>query len=152
MPSAAFGYAFVTDVENELSSNNDKNPIIEIKDLEDDVVLGLTPTSIYMLISEQARDQINKELQEAYNKNMESFTDSFGSFIVGEYEPLTDSKIEYNLRDIENVKEVNGILSFTYFKEYSVRFEDVLSTNGKQILANFNKQDIVEFLSEYKKI
>ena len=152
-PSLAFGFTS-TGVEEVIDSNLGEKPapIIEITDINDDVTLGLTSTSVYMVISEQTREQINKDLEEAYHKEMESFNDSFGSFIVGEYQPLTDRKIEYDLDDIENIKDINGILTFTYFKEYSVRFEDVLAINGKQVLASFQKEDIQNFINEFEKV
>jgi len=137
---------------NYKASDPDQDKIIEISDKYSEVKLGLTSSSVYMVISEEIRSKINKNLKERFSKITDSFVDSHGTFIIGDFQPLTSSRIEYNLEDIREITYKNGTINFEYKYHQEVKFEDVIALNGNRALSNFEKSDLINFIKHYKNI
>ncbi len=125
-------------------------PTIEITDKYDEVVLGMTESKVYMIISDQLKEQMNKDLERAYINDLQSFNDSNGLFIIGTYQPLLDTKIEYHRNDIHDIYLKDGTIHFEYNTLHSVLFSDIYSSNGKNALSNFSKKDLENFVKHFK--
>lgn len=119
--------------------------ILEITDRYKEVKLGLTTSSVYMVIDEKTRSYINNELQNQYNKDLEDFNDSEGNFIPSEHTFLQSNVIEIAFDDFDEIKFINGSLKFNYSKNVSFHFENIVSTNGNKALDNFYLEDLELF-------
>jgi hypothetical protein len=130
---------------NAFASDNERDVILEITDRYKEVKLGLTETSIYMIIDERTRSFVNLELQNQYKKDLSDFNDSEGNFIPGEYSHLSSNIIEISFSDIKNLDFSNGILRINYSRKIPFHLEDVLSINGNKALDNFYIEDLEMF-------
>ncbi len=123
--------------------------IFEITDKYNEVRLGITENSIYMVVSEDVREIVNKNFQNQSIIEANNFEDSEGNFISGYTSYLANNKIEYNHDEIIEVKFLNGKLSFDYLNTPEVSFEDIFSTNGTKALNNFYVEDLEAFILAY---
>jgi len=128
-----------------IAAENEKDTIIEITDRYKEVKLGITETSIYMIIDERIRSIVNSELRHQYEKDIEDFNDSEGNFIPGVYSFLSSNIIEIPLSDIQDLEFRNGSLRFNYSTNVSFQLEDVISLNGNKVLDNFFVEDLESF-------
>lgn len=124
------------------AANNEKETIIEITDRYKEVKLGLTESTIYMVIDERIRSLVNMELQNQYEKDLQDFEDSEGNFVPGSYSFLSSNIIEIPLSDIKNLQFKNGTLRINYSGNVPFQLEDVTSLNGNKALDNFYIEDL----------
>lgn len=122
------------------------DPVLEITDRFNEVKMGLTENSVYMIFSEKARSVANKNFQTQYEVDSQKFEDSEGNFIVGSAYFLETNKIEYQLDDISGINFTNGKLSFIYKSKSEIGFEDIYSYNGTRALNNFYVEDLEAFI------
>lgn len=123
--------------------------IFEITDKHNEVRLGITENSIYMVVSERVREIANKNFQNQSLIEENNFKDSEGNFISGYTTYLASNKIEYNHDEIIEVRFLNGKLSFNYLNTPEIGFEDIFSTNGTKALNNFYVEDLEAFILAY---
>ncbi|RNC85458.1 MAG: hypothetical protein ED557_01410 [Balneola sp.] len=123
--------------------------LFEISDKFNEVRLGITETSIYMVVSERVRDIANKNFQDQNSIEENNFKDSEGNFISSYTTYLESNKIEYSHDEIIEVKFLNGKLSFNYLNTPEIGFEDIFSTNGIKALNNFYVEDLEAFILAY---
>ncbi|MTI86612.1 MAG: hypothetical protein FH748_01445 [Balneolaceae bacterium] len=130
----------------------DKDPkiIIEFYDKYNEVKLGLTDEFVFMEFSSKIREQINKELTEQHIKDVDSFVDSGGEFIISSPTVLRSNRIQYNLEDIEDIEFEKGVLQFEYRQKSDVGFEDIISQDGTKALSSFYVEDLEQFALTYK--
>ena len=127
-----------------------QNPILEISDKNKEIRFGITETKIYMVISDTYRDYANQQFQEKYRRDIDSFTDSNGSFIVSEAAYLETNTIEFDLDEIESVQFEDGKLHFIYRSRSEIGFEEILSLNGLNTLNSFAAEDLELFANTFK--
>ena len=143
--SSAFGYSDTGECK---SGKEDGETVLEIRDKGNEVRLGLTKTSVFMSFSSEVLSKINAHLELEFRKNISDFTDSRGEFIASPIEYLSESKINYNIRDIRTVENVNGELKFRYYNKKPVSFEDVYFENGP-VLNQFSEKDAKNFVDQF---
>ena len=124
------------------ASNNEIDTILEITDRYKEVKLGVTESSIYMVIDEKIRSRVNMELQNQYEKDLRDFDDTEGNFVPGSYSFLSSNIIEISFSDIDKIEFSNGTLRINYSRSVPVHFEDVISVNGNKALDNFYIEDL----------
>lgn len=119
--------------------------ILEISDKNDQIRLGITNSSVYMIIDDDLVYKMNQTI--AYLNNRESmfFEDSAGNFIPYTYHPLTSNVIEIPLEEIDNINFNKGKLSFSYNAVQDIPLEDVIFPNGTAALDNFFVEDLEQF-------
>ena len=127
------------------------DPILEITDRFNEVKMGLTENSVYMIFSENARSVVNKNFQNQYEADNQKFEDSEGNFIVGPAHFLETNKIEYQIVDISGISFTNGKLSFEYKRKADIGFEDIFSFDGTRVLNNFYVEDLEAFIFTFTK-
>ena len=125
-------------------------PILEITDKFNEVRLGITNNSIYMIFSENVRSIANKSLQTKYEVDSQNFEDSEGNFIVGSVSYLETNRLEFSLDDIQNINFKNGKLSFHYKNKSTIGFEDIYSYSGTKALNNFYVEDLEAFIFTFR--
>jgi len=131
----------------------DKTPsVFQIEDKYSEVKLGLTKSSVYMLIKSSVKDYINQELVQRHSIEASRFIDSQGHFLLGEIVLLNSDKVEYSFSDIEEVSFEDGKLTFTYSNTKSFVFSDILGTDGNPALNNFYVEDLEKFYQNFKKL
>ncbi len=123
--------------------------IFEITDKHNEVRLGLTENSVYMIVSERVREIANKNFQDQSSIEENNFKDSEGNFISSFTTYLESNKIEYERDEIIEVKFINGKVSFHYLNTPEISFEDIFSTNGTKALNNFYVEDLEAFVLAY---
>ena len=135
-------------------SKNDKGDetLIEITDKYNQVRLGLTNHSVYMILDEKVLDNFNTKLSTSYKNEMEFFYDSDGNFIPSNHTYLQTEKISIKLKYISQVNFSNGKLDFTYSKSQDLYFEDVVTPNGSYALENFFVEDLERFYLAFSQI
>ncbi|MCG8372201.1 MAG: hypothetical protein MI700_01640 [Balneolales bacterium] len=126
------------------------DPIFEIIDRFGEVRLGLTGSSVYIIVSEDIKDLANTELQYQQKLDMHSFEDSEGNFIPLRSNILSSNKLEFSLEDISSVEFKNAKIEFTHSNSSSLTFSDIHATNGNNILENFYLEDLEAFYIAYK--
>lgn len=146
----AFSGAIIA--ENAYPISGDKPTIFQIEDKYNEVKLCLTKSSIYMQIKSSVKDYINQEIVQRHSIEASQFIDSQGHFLLGDMVLLSSEKIEYSFDDIEDITFEDGVISFTYNKDKSFTFSDILSTDGNPALQNFYVEDLEKFYMNYKKI
>ena len=127
------------------------DPILEISDRFNEVKMGLTENSVYMIFSEHARSVVNKNFQNQYEVDSHKFEDSEGNFIVSPAHYLENNKIEYQIDDISGINFSNGKLSFVYKSKSGIGFEDIYSFDGTRALNNFYVEDLEAFIVTFTK-
>ncbi len=130
---------------NLFAANNEEDIVFEITDRYKEVKLGITETSIYMVIDERIRSLVNLELQTQYEKDLADFIDSDGGMIPGVHTYLSTNRIEIPFSDLHSLDFRNGTLRFNYSKNILIPLEDVISLNGNKALDNFYVEDLEEF-------
>lgn len=128
-----------------------RDPVLEITDRFNEVKMGLTENSVYMIFSENARSVANKNFQTQYEVDSQKFEDSEGNFIVGPANYLESNKVEYQLDDISGINFTNGKLSFVYKNKSGISFEDIYSFDGTRALNNFYVEDLEAFIVTFTK-
>ena len=126
-------------------------PVLEIKDKFNEVRMGLTESSVYMIFSERARSIANKNFQDQYEVDTQKFEDSEGNFIVGSAFFLETNRIEYQMDDISGINFTNGKLTFIYKNKSDICFEDIYSYDGTRALNNFYVEDLEDFIFTFTK-
>lgn len=121
----------------------------EITDLSNQVILGINKHSVYMYFSEDLRSYLNWTFEEEYLRDLNSFMDSNGEFIPVPAIYIHESKIEYELSNIQRVVFDNGKIGFTYKERLAVSFEDILLPSGS-VLSNFSAEDAQKFIEFYE--
>lgn len=134
------------------ASNNDKEVLLEITDRYKEVKLGITNSTVYMVIDERIRSQVNVELQNIYNKEFEDFNDSEGNFIPTEHIYLQSNIIEISFDSISKVEFNNGALSFDYSSNIRFPFENIISQNGHRAIDNFYVEDLELFFQAFQNL
>lgn len=133
-------------------SDTQCNKSIEINDLSNQIILGIDNKTVYMYFSEDLRSYLNWTYEEKYLRDLNSFKDSNGEFIPVPAIYINESKVEYELGDIQRVTINDGILVFTYNKRLAVSFEDILLPSDS-VLSNFSAEDLQKFFDFfYRKV
>lgn len=131
---------------------SDLKILFEISDKYNEVQLGVTETTVYMIFSDDIRELANKLFLDQHKKDVETFADSEGNFIMSDMTYLESNKIEYDFEDIKNLKFESGVLSFDYASHKKVKFEDIFSYNGTKALSNFYVEDLELFAIKFSKL
>jgi hypothetical protein len=118
---------------------------LEITDLSNQVILGINKKSVYMYFSEDLRTYLNWTYEEEYLRDLNSFMDSNGEFVPVPAIYIHESKIEYDINDIQRIVIRNGVIGFTYHNRLAVSFEDILLPGGS-VLSNFSEDDVEKFI------
>lgn len=126
--------------------------LFEISDKYHEVQLGITESTVYMVFSDDLREIANKYFLDQYKKDVESFADSEGNFIMSDVTYLESNRIEYDFEDIKKLNFENGVLSFDYSTQKKVKFEDIFSYNGTKALNNFYIEDLELFAIKFSKL
>ncbi len=135
----------------ETKSPDKDDLIIAIKNNSGDVILGLSDTKVYMVLSDEILTQVNHHLEEEFWKNVEDFTNSRGEFIASPAEYLSESLIEYDLREVRSVELSGGELKFRYYDRKRISFEDVYTDKGK-VLGQFSSKDADHFIRQFNQL
>ncbi len=135
-------FFFVAQSSDLYAANNETDTILEITDRYKEVKLGLTESTIYMVIDERIRSLVNSEIQNQYEKDLRDFEDSEGSFVPGVYSFLSSNIIEIPFSDIKDLQFKNGTLRINYKRNVPFQFEDVISSTGNKALDNFFVEDL----------
>ncbi len=122
------------------------DPILEITDKFNEVKLGLTKDSVYMIFSENALSAANQNFKIQNEVNTQNFEDSEGKFITGSVSYLTSNRIEYKIEDISGINFTNGKLSFSYKTKSEIGFEDIFAFDGTKAINNFYVEDLEDFI------
>lgn len=146
--STVIGNAYSGDCKPD---GKNSEPVIEIRDNDNEVRLTLTKSSVHMSFSTEVLSKINDHLEMEFQKNIGDFTDSRGEFIASPAHYLSESNIDYSIRDIRSVEYKNGELKFRYFNKQPISFEDIYFNNSK-VLKNFSENDAEKFASEFYRI
>ena len=125
--------------------NLNDNTILEITDKYHKVRLGISNTSVYMILDKSSQQLVNSVLHIEHDTEMDYFEDSNANFIPNNYYQLTGNTIEIPLTQIENVIFRNGKLDFKYKSPQSIEFEDVRTEFGTFALSNFYIEDLELF-------
>ncbi|MEQ9265310.1 MAG: hypothetical protein RLN81_08825 [Balneolaceae bacterium] len=126
--------------------------LFEISDKYNEVQLGVTESTVYMIFSDEIRELANKLFLDQHKKDVETFADSEGNFIMDEMSYLESNKIEYDFEDIKKLNFENGVLSFDYATHKKIKFEDIFSFNGTKALNNFFVEDLELFAIKFQKL
>lgn len=126
--------------------------LFEISDKYNEVQLGVTESTVYMIFSDEIRELANKLFLDQHKKDVETFADSEGNFIMDEMSYLESNKIEYDFEDIKKLNFENGVLSFDYTTHKKIKFEDIFSFNGTKALNNFFVEDLELFAIKFQKL
>ncbi len=137
------GYSYAT--------NDSKTILLEITDKYNEVKIGLTESTIYMVFSERVRDIANNNFGTQYQENLQAFEDSDGNFINSSLNKLESNRIEFHINDIVEIKFRNGKLNFVYETKPKIGFEDIYSFNGAKALENFYIEDLEKFILLFSK-
>lgn len=121
-------------------------PILEITDRFNEVKMGITEHSVYMIFTEQARNVANENFQNQFELDIHKFEDSEGNFIVSPAYFLENNIIEYHIDDIIGIKFTNGKITFVYKNKSNIGFEDIYSFDGTRALNNFYVEDLEAFI------
>jgi hypothetical protein len=115
-------------------------------DKSGEVILGYDGEKVYMVISQESLQRLNSQLLIENQKDLQTFTDSNGSFIPSENRLLSSERIEYSLEDIQMSLSDDGELSIKYLKSGNVRFEQIMLDSGNKALTNFSIIDLQNFI------
>lgn len=126
--------------------------LFEISDKYNEVQLGVTESTVYMIFSDEIRELANKLFLDQHKKDVETFADSEGNFIMDEMSYLESNKIEYDFEDIKKLNFENGVLSFDYATHKKIKFEDIFSFDGTKALNNFFVEDLELFAIKFQKL
>tara|TARA_R110000868_G_scaffold304437_23_gene565438 strand:- start:1483 stop:1983 length:501 start_codon:yes stop_codon:yes gene_type:complete len=129
-----------------------KKILFEITDRYNEVKLGITESTVYMIFSEQVRDIANRNFISLHNIDSHTFLDSDGNFITGNVNYLESNKIEFNKSEISEINFNNGKLNFGYKSNPKIGFEDIYSYNGTKVIENFYIEDVEEFILTFSTI
>lgn len=136
---------------NYLKSVNNQINIFEISDKYDEVKLGMTDRTVYMIFTDGAREMVNREFEEEYKIASQAFFDSEGNFIIGEALSLNSNFLSVPITDIEYIEFKNGKLLFHYSSQTKIGFEDVKTHQGVDALDNFYVEDLEHFILMFNK-
>lgn len=125
---------------------------IEISDKFNEVRFGVNEQIVYMTFTENVREIVNKQFENKYRRDLLSFTDSEGNFIIGSNLHLNSNKIEIPLEDIKMMELSNGQLNFVYEKPVDISFEDVESSHGTQVLNSFYVEDLERLVLAFRAV
>lgn len=125
---------------------------IEISDKFNEVRFGVNEQIVYMTFTENVREIVNKQFENKYRRDLLSFTDSEGNFIIGSNLHLNSNKIEIPLEDIKMMELSNGQLNFVYEKPVDISFEDVESLHGTQVLNSFYVEDLERLVLAFRAV
>lgn len=124
-------------------TTTDSNVILfEITDKYNEVKIGFTESTIYMVFSERVKDFANNTFGTQYQENLQAFEDSDGNFINGSLNKLESNRIEFQINEISEINFRNGKLNFIYETKPKIGFEDIYSINGAKALENFYIEDL----------
>lgn len=139
---------------SDLPSNNDSDNekvIVEITDKYNEVRMGVTENSVYMIFSENIKELANDQFEHDYLKETNRFDDSGGKFILDELVRLESNKIEYSLDEIENIFFESGRIEFDYSMRKEIGFEEIQSYKGTRAVDNFYLEDLELLILTYRK-
>lgn len=135
-----------------VQSNNapeSKKILIEINDKFDEVKIGVTESTVFMIFSEKVKNFANNAFGVQHQANLQAFEDSDGNFIRGFNINLKSNRIEINKEDISEIVFKNGRINFIYHTKPKIGFEDIYSINGTKALENFYVEDLEKFILTY---
>lgn len=132
------------------SSNEGEKVIVEITDKYNEVRMGVTENTIYMIFSENIRDLANDQFASDYQKETNRFDDSGGQFILDELMRLETNKIEYSLDDIKDIFFESGRVEFDYSFRKEIGFEEIHSYKGSRAVDNFYVEDLELLILTYR--
>ncbi len=115
---------------------------IEIVDKSGEIILGFDGKRIYMIISDASLQRLNNQLLVDYHRDLQTFTDSNGSFIPGDTHLIASERIEYKLEDLIITLDPEGEIRFEYLQPGPVLFEQVMLPNGNSALHSFDQEDL----------
>ena len=128
-----------------------KKIVFEITDKFNEVRLGLTENSVYMIFTERIKNISNNKFKEQYLIEAENFEDSEGNFLSNSATRLTSNSLEILFKDIQTINFRNGKLNFEYYSSSVVGFEEIQSFNGTNVLNNFYIEDLESFVFMFNK-
>ncbi len=132
------------------SDSDNQKVIVEITDKYNEVRMGVTENTVYMIFSENIRDLANDQFENDYLKETNRFYDSGGKFILDELVRLESNKIEYSLDDIEDIFFESGRIEFDYSTRKEIGFEEVHSYKGTRAIDNFYVEDLELLILTYR--
>ena len=135
---------------SQLLLHRDQPKNLEIRDKSGETVLGYDGKYVYMIISEASLQQLNNQILVDYYRDLQTFTDSNGLFIPAEVQVLKSRRIAYDVEELSIRYSQYGI-HFEYLSPTSVRFEDIILSNGLHALQNFDPDALLYFVQQLEK-
>ena len=143
-------FAFSSNVFASFDTSHDE-VIFEIIDKYEQVRLGITNQTIYMILSENVVENFNLKMSHNYKNEMILFEETGGNFIPSNHSYLSGNKVSIPIDEISGIAFKNGKIDFSYSTYQDIYFEEIISTNGEHALQNFYVEDLERFYQEFSK-
>ena len=115
---------------------------------DDKVILGINDSTVYMQLSKEMLNHMNRDLSNDTNKSQDDWAGEFSNFVKSHVRELINRKLEYNLEDIKSVTYDDGGLVFDYKHKHLFSFERIIDED-KPALKCFNRQDAESFITHF---
>ena len=135
---------------------------MSIVDRDGNVRLVLTPSSLYMRLSEKTLAEIQNtfsqrgladKLKEAVIESVEEIVREEVENVVREgVKKMTKFRIAYDLEQVKDVRYEQGRLWIDVLEEKAVSFGDIRVSGDRLVLANFDERDAERFVQTYQQL
>lgn len=133
-----------------IGSNSIGKHAFTIHNNDDNVVLGINDSIVYMQLSKEMLNRTNSSLASDSNNNGD-WAVKFSNFVKSHVKDLVNSRLEYRISDINSVSYKDNGLIFDYRHKHFLSFERVID-QGNPALKSFSKKNAEAFIAHFNAI
>lgn len=133
-----------------IGSHNMAKQTFTIRTKDNNIVLGINDSTVYMQLSKEMLNQVNRSLVKDSN-DKDDWAVKFSNFVKSHVKNLVNSGLEYRISDINSVAYRDNGLVFDYRHKHFLSFERI-NDQGGPALKSFSKQDAEAFIAHFDAI